>query len=41
MSMKFLVTAELGRESRVVSFSFALIGLGGFLAEGYDLSDDT
>jgi hypothetical protein len=30
MSMKFLVTAELGRESRVVSLCFALLGFGGF-----------
>ena len=30
MSLKVLVTAELGRESRVVSLCFALLGFGGF-----------
>jgi len=37
MSMKFLVTAELGRESRVVSLCFALLGFGRFWVESYDL----
>jgi hypothetical protein len=39
MSMKFLVTAELGRESRLVSLCFALLGFGGFWVERYDLWD--